>query len=96
MTEVLVNTVVVMILQYVCQISMLYTLNLHSMLDTLHLRSVTCQFYLNEAGKNKTKNCRKPSDPENSVSLPAHLQVGHASWMGGAVWTHWLQLYFLR
>lgn len=33
-------------------------------------------------GKVEPKNSRKPSDPENVVSLPAHLQVSHTGWMG--------------
>ncbi|XP_042129737.1 phosphatidylinositol-3,5-bisphosphate 3-phosphatase MTMR14 isoform X3 [Peromyscus maniculatus bairdii] len=33
------------------------------------------------------------SDP---VQRQAHLQVGHTGWMGRAVWTLWIQLFFLR
>ncbi|XP_051059824.1 myotubularin-related protein 14 isoform X3 [Phodopus roborovskii] len=34
-----------------------------------------------------------PSDP---VQRQAHLQVSHTGWMGRAVWTLWIQLFFLR
>lgn len=64
--EVLANVMVVIILHYVYQINVLYTLNLHNDI---------CQLYLSKAGK--IFNCKKEKKKRKKATPGSELASGH-------------------